>query len=499
VGLGFFVTQQTRLGRRGIFGGLAVWVAALALGACTTDRFGAGPQVGAGVPVETARVAGGDAPKTGEHRKLVASFGGEYRSPAAEQVLSDVMTRVAKASGDPDRTYRVTILNSPIVNAFALPSGDLFVTRGLLALANDTSEIAAVMAHEIAHVSARHAVQRAELERRSAIVSRVVAEVLEDPLAGEAVQARSRYSIASFSRAQELEADQIGVRTTARAGFDPYGAARFLASLGRQSAMRASLMGERGPQPASFLSSHPSTPERVSKALATARELGAPGLGEGDRNRYLTAIDGMTFGDDPAEGVVRGRRFLHPTLGITFVAPEGFWLENSAVAVVGVGADGAQALRFDSVKLPGGASLESYLTSGWIDGVQISAIEPIDIGGLPGATATAKGDEWTFRLAAVRVGTATYRFIIAARQLTPEVDRKFLETIRSFKLLSPEEAAGVRPLRIVLVEAKPGDTLDSMVAKMSTADRSAERFAVLNGLDRNAAIKPGQRYKIVAD
>jgi predicted Zn-dependent protease len=469
----------------------------LFVAACASERLGPG-EGNLKLPAATPRSTGQQAPTSQEHKKLVASFGGEYRSPAAERMLNDVMARIAKASEDPTQTYRVTILNSPVVNAFALPTGDLYVTRGLLALANDTSEVAAVMAHEVAHVTARHAVQRAELERRSAIVSRVVAEVLEDPTAGEAVQARSKFSLASFSRAQELEADQIGVRTTARAGFDPYGAARFLASLGRQSAMRASMMGERG-QAASFLSSHPSTPERVSKALLAAREIGAPGLGEGDRVQYLTAIDGIAYGDDPSEGVVRGRRFLHPQLGFTFTAPEGFALENSAVAVVGVGGNGSQALRFDSVKVSGGSTLESYLTSGWIDGVQIGAVESFTVGDLPVATAIAKGEEWSFRLAAIRMGNATYRFILASRQLSPEVDRDFMETIRSFRPLSAEEVASVRPLRVVIVVAKPGDTAETLAGRMAANDRSTERFQVLNGLDRGASVKPGERYKIVAE
>jgi predicted Zn-dependent protease len=474
----------------------AVALMLLAAG-CNTERLGPG-EGKLKLPAAAPRTTGQQTPTSQEHKKLVASFGGEYRAPATERMLNDVMGRIARASDDPNQTYRVTILNSPVVNAFALPTGDLYVTRGLLALANDTSEVAAVMAHEVAHVTAKHAVQRAELERRSAIVSRVVAEVLEDPQAGEAVQVRGKFSLASFSRAQELEADQIGVRTMAKAGFDPYGAARFLASLGRQSAMRASMMGERN-QTTSFLSSHPSTPERVSKALLSAREIGAPGLGEGDRQTYLVAIDTMAFGDDPSEGVVRGRRFMHPQLGFTFTAPEGFALENSSAAVVGVGGNGSQALRFDSVKVSGGTALETYITSGWIDGVEIAQVETLTIGDLPAAIAVARGEEWTFRLAAIRMGNATYRFILASRQLSPEVDRAFLEAIRSFRPLSAAEAASIRPLRIAVVTAKPGDTIESLAERMAPSDRSVERFAILNGLERGGAVKAGERYKIIVE
>ena len=204
-----------------------------------------------------------------------------------------------------------------------------------------------------------------------------MAEVLEDPVAGEAVQARGQFSLASFSRAQELEADQIGVRTLAKAGFDPYGAARFLASLGRQSAMRASMLGEKPSQQSmNFLSSHPSTPERVAQALSAARGISGPGIGESDRLRYIAAIDGITFGDDPPRHGARGavppsRTRVHLHRASNFI------LENSAKAVVGLAPGGAQALRFDSVKLPEGTTLESYIAGGWIEGVKVGQVESL--------------------------------------------------------------------------------------------------------------------------
>jgi len=478
--------------------GLVLAAAALLAG-CASDRIGFGAGVAPTAPASAPRVTGVDTGASREHKRLVAMFGGEYAAPRAEAMLNEVMARVAAAEAKPGTAYQVTVLNSPVVNAFALPNGNVYVTRGLLGLANDTAEIAAVMAHEVAHVGANHAMQRAELERRSEIVSRVVAEVLEDPAAGQVVQARSKFSIASFSRAQELEADQIGVQTIARAGFDPYGAARFLASLGRQSAMRATLLGEKpGQQGMNFLSTHPSTPERVTQALVAARQIGSPGVGEVDRQRYLAAIDGIAFGDDPAEGVVRGTRFLHPQLGFTFTAPNGFVMENSSAAVVGLTPGGGQALRFDSVTIPDGSDLGSFLASGWIEGVRIGKPETITINGLPAVTTIARGDEWTFRLAAIQLGQATYRFILAARSFTPEVDRQFMQAIESFRKLSPSEIAGVRQTRIALVTAKPGDTLDTLASRMAT-DRPVERFQVLNAIDRTSPVKAGTTYKVVAE
>ena len=217
------------------------------------------------VPPEAPRTTGIQTAENAQKAQLAQLFGGEYHDPKAERHLNAILAKLAAVSDDPGVVYHVVILNSPIINAFALPSGDLFVTRGLLALANDSSEVAAVMAHEIAHVTARHAAQRAELEKNNALISRA-ASVIQSRERGEEVKAYGQLTIAAFSRQQELDADRMGIKTIAAAGYDPYAASRFLVSLGRSLALRASLMGQKtGDELPDLMSTHPSTPERVSK------------------------------------------------------------------------------------------------------------------------------------------------------------------------------------------------------------------------------------------
>jgi predicted Zn-dependent protease len=471
-------------------------LAALALVACANFETPRAKPVASAVPAAAPRTTGGRA--NAERTKLVALYGGEFHAPAVERLLNETLARLAPASETPQDPYKVTILNSPIVNAFALPSGDIFVTRGLLALANDTSEVAAVMAHEIAHVTARHAAQRAELEKTAALFARVSTDVLAKPQEGQEVEAKARLSLAHFSRQQEFEADQIGIKVIAKAGYDPYGAARFLASLGRSTALRASLLGESSGGKPDMMSTHPSTPERVAQAIQEARQIGAPGVGETGRDAWLTAIDGMAFGDDPREGLVRGPRFVHPRLGFAFTAPDGFVLENSAEALIGVGDGGAQALRLDSVQASG-AALDAYIASGWIDGVQTSSIENTTIDGLPAAIASAQGEEWNFRLAAVKLGPDVYRIIFAAHTLSPAVDERFRAAIASFRRITPDEAAAAHPMRISIVTAHDGDTAESLSRQMAIADRPLEHFLLLNGLEDGAVLKPGTRYKVVVE
>ena len=272
-----------------------------------------------------------------QHKELVAQFGGEYRAPAAEHFLDDILVKLAQASDTPGQAaYKVTILNTPVVNAFALPSGNLYVTRGLLALAGDASEAAAVMAHEIAHVTLRHSALRAEREREAAVISQAAA-VIQNKQKGEEVRSSQRLSVASFSRQQELDADATGVRVIARAGFDPYGASRFLTALGKSSELRAALYGKQGVAWASTscrriprrpsASPRPSPPRARSARRASARATATA------ISRRSTASPSATI---RMEGYVRGRKFTHPRLRFTFTAPEGFLLENSSEAVFGV-------------------------------------------------------------------------------------------------------------------------------------------------------------------
>jgi predicted Zn-dependent protease len=248
-----------------------------------------------------------------------------------------------------------------------------------------------------------------------------------------------------------------------------------------------------------FFSSHPATPERVKNAQTTARQYSAPGAGDRGRNGYLANLDGLVYGEDPIEGYVRGRRFLHPKLGFTFTAPEGFTLENTAQAVLGLRDGGNEALRLDAVKVPAEQKLTDYLASGWIENVEPGSIEEVTLGGLPGATAAARGDQWSFRLYVVRFNGEVYRFIFAAKTRTPEIERAFRDSVATFRRLTAAEAQQAKPLRLKIVTVKPGDTVERLASRMALIDRQVERFRVLNGLEPGERLKAGEQVKIVVE
>lgn len=473
---------------------IAPFLLTAACGSLNQDR----PTAQATAPIEAPKVA--PQPPTAvseEQARIAAAYGGVYSKPNLSAFLNTMADRLAAASERPDLRYKVVMLNSPLVNAFALPNGSLYVTRGLLAVANDSSELAAVIAHEMAHVSARHAMQRADEERKAVLVSRIVSDVLQDSQGGALALARGKLSLASFSRAQELEADRIGVQTIARAGFDPYGASRFLFSMGRQAEMRVAALGQKPAQPGlDFLATHPSTPERVQLAVEAARQIGAPGVGERGRDAYLDAVDGMVYGDDPSQGFARGRRFLHPRLGFSFAAPDGFSFENGPDALLGVASDG-RALRMDAAKLASGQTLEGYIAENWIDGAEPGPVEHLQVNGMDAVTLIAKGRDWTFRFAAIHYGPDVYRLIYATRELTPAIDQGFRDSIASFRHLSQEEIDAARPLKLDVVVVKPGDSEATFANRMALSDRATDRFAVLNGFSPGEPLQAGMRVKVI--
>lgn len=445
------------------------------------------------VPPSAPRVAGVASGDERLHGQLLAAYGGAYRYPQAEALLGDIVQRVGRASDKPGLDFRLTILNNQAINAFALPSGRIYLTRGLLALANDTSEVAAVIAHEIAHVTANHSSARMDVEQQGDLVSRVSTELLNDPERGAQTKANTRLTLASFSRLQELEADEIGVRTLAGAGYDVYGAVRFLQSLGRHQAQRSAASGK-----VDFLATHPTTPERIQRATSAARQIGAPGRGERDHERWLQAIEGMAYGEAQAEGFVRGRRYLHPGLGIAFTAPDRFTLEANGAAVIGRAGNGQQAMRFDRVALDAGQSIEDYIKSGLLEGVAMEGIEPIAVSGFQGATGLGRSKDWTYRIGIFRSGAAVYRLLYSAQTLTPDVDRQFIDSIRSFRRLEGEEVRQARPTRIALVRSTGGDA-NALAQQMITDEQRLERFLVLNGLPDENAVQPGAAYKVVRE
>lgn len=430
-----------------------------------------------------------------QHPRILASYGGEYSDMRLERMVAGIVGRLVTVSDNPSQVYQISILDSPVINAFALPGGYLYVSRGLLAVANDSAELAAVIAHEMAHVTANHGVLRQQREAEAVLASRVVSEVLSDKAAGQRALARGKVALAQFSRNQELEADGIGIAAMGEAGFDPYAAADFQTAMSTFNAFNSGTDAQVNSL--DFLSTHPSTPQRVALALGHARKFGARGVGDRNQQAYLAGIDGMLFGDSPDEGYVRGRTYAHADLGIAFEFPAGFDIENRPEAVLAARASDGAGIRFDGVEVPRRQSLTDYLSSGWVEGLDPSTVRAVSINGLDGATAWARVGRWDFDVTVVRGGGQVYRILVAVPVGSGALDALAQNSRTGFRMLSAAEKANLKPLRIRIVRAGNGDTVESLSrAMLGTTDKPGF-FRVLNGLEPGEAIVAGQYYKTV--
>jgi predicted Zn-dependent protease len=431
-----------------------------------------------------------------QHPKILATYGGAYSDTKLERMVAKVVGNLTTVSGNTGQSYTITILNSPNVNAFAMPGGYLYVTRGLLALANDSAELAAVIAHEMGHVTANHGIQRQRMEEEAAVGSQVANEVLGGTPVAQAAVIRGKLKMAQFSRNQELEADLVGIRASGQAGFDPFAASRFLGSMAAYSNFRS--VSGAADASLDFLASHPNTPQRIDLATRHARQFGAPGFGSRDRDAYLAGIDGLMFGDTPDEGYVRGNMFLHPRLGIAFQVPEGFVIDNNAQAVTAAG-PGDTAIRFDGVTLNPGTGLADYLRSGWVTGLDPASVQTTTINGNEAAIGRARADGWNFDVTVVRAGGQVYRLLTAAPAASTSLEATARSVSGSFRLLSDQEKASLKPLRIRVVTVGFTDTIASLSAKMVGVDRKEALFRLLNALPPDGTISRGDKVKIVTD
>jgi len=297
-------------------------------------------------------------------------------------------------------------------------------------------------------------------------------------------------ALAGFSRAQEVESDNIGAKISARAGYDPYGAVRILGALSRYAQLR-SAGAEDAP------SSHPATADRLSMAQTNARRYAIPGVAERDTAVMLANVDGLVYGDDPNDGVIRSRQFLHAGLGFAFTAPPGYSLTRSGEALVGLRAGGAEMLLLEPVSISREQNLADYLASGWMHTVDPKSIVQASLHGVPAATAAAEGSQWSFRVLVVRLDKRAVRLILAAKPGTRDIDRAFRDLTESLRPLTAAEIAAAKPLRLRVVTVQPGETAAKFARRMAAVDRPLERFLVLNGLTAGHALKAGDRVKLI--
>ncbi|MEQ1725587.1 MAG: M48 family metalloprotease [Sphingopyxis sp.] len=450
------------------------------------------------------------------HTQIMAEFGDAYAGSQANYVRS-VGQAIAVQSGlSSARTdFTVTLLNSPVNNAFALPGGYIYCTRQLMALMNNEAELAGVLGHEVGHTAARHSRARQRRATRNSILG-VLATVLGGAigdnggilgglgglLQNNAMQA-AQVATLSFSRAQETQADDLGVRYLGGAGYDPMALSTVLASLAAQNSLDVRAAGQDARAIPEWASTHPNPASRVQRALAQARALNVTG-GRTNRDGFLTALNGVLYADDPHQGVVEGQAFLHPDLRLRFAVPQGFGMQNGASAVA-ISGNSGQA-QFGSGPYSG--DLNAYIRAVFQSvvgqnqqGVVLGEAQRTTVNGIPAAYASARITPAQGR-APVDLTIFAYEFASDhayhfAAVTQAGQGRIFEPMFASVQRLSASEAAAIRPRRLSVVTVRRGDTIASLSGRMAYSNLQQERFLVLNALSATSTLSPGQRVKIV--
>src|SRR5262245_19202048 len=436
------------------------------------------------------------------HPKILQEFGGAYQNQELQTYVSGLGNLLARTSDRPNQKFTFTVLDSPIVNAFAMPGGYVYITRGLMALANNEAEVSGVLAHEIGHVAARHAAERYSTGALMSIPGVILGVLTGSQEVANLVNSGAAAYLQGYSRDQEYQADLLGVRYLSRANYDPYGMASFLGQLQAEEKLDAQIAGRPDmADQTNIMASHPRTADRIQRAI---QEAGGTQVSDPivERNVYLQKIDGLLYGDSAEDGFILGRRFAHPKLRFEFTVPPGFYMRNSSTAVLAQRADGS-LIQFDRETKGYRGRMYDYLTDQWTSGVEHA--QQITINGLEAATGTGRirGNNGTYdvRLVAIRfTDNQIYRFIFATKpDVTKQLAGDIRQAIYSFRELSASEAAELRPQRIRLVRVASGDTVESITARMAFEDYRVDRFLVLNGLKRSDRLQTGQLVKIIVE
>lgn len=443
-----------------------------------------------------------------EHPKVLAEFGGEYNDPVLRDYVNTIGQNLARNAELPADTFTFTLLDTPVVNAFALPGGYVYVTRGLLTILNDEAELAGVIGHEIGHVTARHGARRQTQGMIANILATGVGILSGNRQVAQLGQVAAQGFLASYSRDNEREADQLGVRYLSRTGYQTLGMARSLEAIGRHSALLSRVSGQEA-QDFNFFQTHPQTPERVANTVSLARlspSAQNPVIG---RDAYLNTISGMVYGDSADQGFARGTRFVHPSMRFAFDVPDGFRLDNLPNAVLAAGPDSTR-ISFDRETdrnvVARFSDMANYISRQWAKGARGRDLRNVQIGGFPAATAVVfmtaqNGQRFEARIAAIRFSdTQIFRFLMAApTEVADRYARSFDNAINSFRSISQAEADNVKPLRVRSYTVRRGDTISGLAARMNIDRHDEERFRTVNAMDADAVLQIGQKVKIISE
>ena len=409
-----------------------------------------------------------------------------------QNYVETIGRKLTKVSHRPDLEWHFVVVDSPVVNAFAIPGGYVYVTRGILAYLANEAELAGVMGHEVGHVTARHSVRQITREEFAQIglgVGGTLSPVLGQ--LGNMAQSGLGLVFLRFSRDDEREADRLGIEYAARSAYDPRQVSNFFEVLGRLSAA-----GDRQTLPG-WLSTHPDPPERVQTTRTEGEHwIEMLGLSEDrmmmNREEFLRSLDGMIFGTNPREGFSEGERFYHPDLRFQIEFPVGWRIDNTQEAVIATEPQQKARLQLTTANVRRGTTANEYIRFLAARGLKPEGTRQLRIHGYAAVVASYPGAVAGF--IEFRDGITQ---IVGVSSDTRAFSSIFERSIESFDSLTDERLVNAQPDRLRIYQAKEEDTLRTLAARFNNPRANADDLAVLNRMAADQPISPGRLVKVV--
>ncbi len=419
-----------------------------------------------------------------------------YDNPALQQYVDEVGQKLAKQSHRSNLDYHFTLLDSPEVNAFALPGGYIYITRGILAYMNNEEQLAGVLGHELGHVTARHSVRQQSAQTAAGIIGVLATIATGSQQVAQASNQIGGALISGYGRSHELEADRLGAEYLARTDYDPQKMLGVIGILKNQEEFELQRAREEGRQPRVYhgvYSTHPENDQRLQEVIQAADKYRNPDARETNPEEFLRRMDNVTFGHSEDQGIIRGNRFYHKTLDFTLAFPQGWRIENQPNQLAAIRPDSGAVMMVSLGQLEEGESPAQFLRRNF------GNLQYGESVGVDGYTAIASG-RTPYGTGPFRVTLIPHNdriFVVAGFAKSKLPDQLFVDTATSIRKLENSERDLATAKKIKLIRTNATDTFASLASRTELGVYAEEQLRLLNGMYPDGEPENGQLIKIV--
>ena len=426
-----------------------------------------------------------------------------YEDAALQNYVAELVEKLSAKSHRRHLIFHSTVLDSPEVNAFALPGGYIYITRGIMAYMNSEAELAGVLGHEIGHVTARHGVRQQSASTVAGVLAVIVGATTGARGAADATNIAGTALLRGYGREHELEADRLGAEYLAKTGYDPQEMIKVVGILKSQEEFDKQLAKEEGREPRRYhglFATHPENDRRLQEVIRAADKYLTETTVSSD-GRFLELTDGLVLGSGEKDGVLRGNKFYHKDLGITLTFPKDWKIDNLPDRLIASTKIQDAAMQIGVRDLNKRQTPKEFMQENFGDDLRDG--QEVKTASFSGYTAITKGKTpfgtQDTRIAAIFKGKQVYQFFAAAKDATllRNYDKDFMATINSLRALKPSEHELAKPRRIKIITAKKGDTFASLAKKSPLTSHAEEQLRLINGLYPDGEPTPGKPIKIV--